>query len=339
MHELLVVRLRDDLAGGLWRCELPGVRELMRYYGVSLPPVLAALDVLEREGCIGPVRAGRRRLIRQAAATPEEPWFLLCRPSFESMTAMTAKNHRLITQEWENSGIRWRTVVRNEARAKDCIEEIRALVTAQPGLAGAVGLDVYQVELRAALGAEMPLLMLGAKVVADDRCAAIRLRVGELVPSALRYLLGRGVQGVAIVPALVQRSVYDYSLPLVAQAYREFGIPFVAEQHFPWVDPGTLPAVLRTMIRSGNARVLVTIEDTIWPRVLWEVQRLRADVEVIALWPSAPMFAAFENPPRLCEVNFEDYIKWTMEWCQEVRLGRVPCFERNITVRGVWKRA
>lgn len=339
-HELLAARMREDLAGGLWLHELPGVRELMRYYGLSAPPVRAALDVLEREGRIGAARQGVRRLILTPVAMPQEdPWFLLCRQPIEEMTAVTAKNHRLITQEWENSGIRWRSVVRKQGRPKETIEEIRALVAAQSAMIGAVGLDVMHEELREALGAEAPILMIGAKAVPDDRCAAIRLRVGELVPAALRYLFGSGVQGVAIVSACLKRAAYEYALPLVAEVYREYGIPFVVDHHFPWVEPGTLPAVIRSMVLSGHARVLVTVEDLMWPRVLWEVHRLRTDVEVLAMWPSPSMFAAFENPPRLCEINYDDFVKGTMEWCREVRLGRVPSFEHNVAVRSVWKRS
>lgn len=336
-HELLAARLRDDLAGGVWLRAFPGVRELMRYYGVSAPPVHAALEILELEGWVGASHSGKRRQILCGRKLSQESAYLLCRPPLEEMTALTAKIHRLLTQEWQNHGVRWRTVVRKEARPQESIEEMRAMMTGPTRILGVVGLDGRHLELREAIGTEMPLLMLGAKVAPDDRCAAVRLSLAEVVPQSLRYLFGRGVEGVTVLPAKLHRSTYDNLLPCVAQVYREHGLPFVAERQFPWVEPGQLTAVLRTLSKAGGLRVLVTINETIWARVLWEIQHMNAQVEVLALWSSS-ILADFENPPCLCEVRFEDYLKATMDWCREVQLGRAPSFDRDVSVKGVWQR-
>lgn len=336
-HELLAARLRDDLAGGVWLRELPGVRELMRFYGVSAPPVHAGLEILESEGRIGAARAGKRRLILSGTDLPQASTFILCRPPLEEMTALTAKIHRLLTQEWQSHGVRWRTVVRKEARPQESIEEMRAMMAGATPILGVVGLDVRHLELREALGAEMPLLVIGAKAAPDDRCAAVRLSLAEVVPQALRYLFGRGVDGVAILPAKLHRTTYEGMLPCVARVYQEHGLPFVAERHFPWVEPGQLAAVLRRMVKAGDLRVLVIINETIWVRALWEIQHMNAPVEVLALWVSS-ILTDFENPPCLCEVRLEEFVKGTMDWCREVQLGRAPSFDRHVSVKGVWQR-
>jgi DNA-binding LacI/PurR family transcriptional regulator len=61
--EQVACRLREDLAAGMWKGQMPGVLKLEADLGVNRKAVEAGLEILEKEGLIEKQGAGRRRKI------------------------------------------------------------------------------------------------------------------------------------------------------------------------------------------------------------------------------------------------------------------------------------
>lgn len=334
---LLAEKLRQDLREGAWIGELPGIRPLMNHYNVSAPPVREALEILEHEGWISPARKGRNRSITRNKRPGDAAEFLLGRPEIEDMTWLTRVIYRLMTDAFDTMKIPRREVIFKKGRQHDFAKKLREELSERSGITGVMGLDVRHETIRAGVGMELPLLMIGSRLQNDPRCATVAIKLSDIIPQAIDHLHAKNVPAFSIISAGLTKPLYDSLLPVIRDRYETLGIVFRQEVDFPWIGPGELLPALRIMTREGKPRLLVTINEAMWARVLWEVRRMSHVVDVIAMWPSTA-FMAFESPPCLCQVKTNEFIKHILKWHADVKLGRIPAWSHSVGVKAIWSR-
>lgn len=331
LSEAVAEQMRAALRAQTWGVELPGIHALMAFFGVSAPPVKQALEILEQEGLIGPAHVGKRRAILANQRVQEHQDFLFCVQPLEEMARTTREIFWLVEPAMANAGLKWDMVLRRQGDIAGYQETLRKKLSSGTSYAGIICLDLPHAETRAIVGPRMPMLQMGG-LEHDDPCASvISIRIAPLVGAALEHLFRLGITRVGVFSPM-QPKTYEKTLEEVRRVHREHGLPFHAEHQFPAFQVPKLARTLRSMVAKGDLQALLIISESIWPRAMWELSRMRVFLDAYTVW-NTTYFDRFENPPRVLNLRMNAFPKAVIDWSNQVRQHLVPAFHREIEYR------
>lgn len=322
--------LRHLLDEGVWGDRLPGVHALMERLGVSAPPVQEALEMLERQGRIGPARPGKGRGILSVNPSPASRRLLVCSPVPAEMTSLTQEIQWEIEPALAKLAMPWQGIQRHERRKGDYLQGIAAIMK-KADVGGVIGLDVPHRELREAVGPSVPLLQVGSLEFDDPRASSIAVNLSELLEVCLLHLFRLRYKRIGLLCPF-RPNMHRKLLDVMQRVHDEQGLPFSAEAQFPFVENENLARTLRQMIAGRHLDLLLTVRENIWTRVVWELNGMNVRVPVLNLW-NASVFRHFESPPCLVNLRFKDFPKAVKNWCAAASEGRTPVFRRSVGFR------
>lgn len=322
-------KMREAIRSGEWVGELPGIRGLMARFGVSRPPVLEAMVALEREGWIGPARAGRQREVHTLEDLTSEGVVLFCREIGNAMPSLTARVFQDLDGWFLRHGIAMQQVIRDPRKPKLFEQSLKEVFRRTSAVSGVVALDVPHAEIRRVIGPLCPLMLMSSSSIPDDNCAIIAAKLVILVDRALRHLFERGIKRLCLVLGGVPATTVTHLQEVASRAFADAGVPFQANFHVVVMEPGRVPLTVREIMRKEHPQVLLTVGDDYWARLQWEVHQLRTDTKVMTLWNS-PQFRQFEQPPAVFELAISDYTKALLQWTRALQSGANYRFVKQV---------
>ncbi|MEO5716882.1 MAG: GntR family transcriptional regulator [Luteolibacter sp.] len=329
-------RMREAIHGGEWTGVLPGILPLMERFGVSRPPVLEAMAILEGEGWIGPARPGRQREIRSKEAVVAGDTLLFCRGLARSMSLLTEEVFHDLDGWFLRKGIAMQQVICDPGKPLEFQRVLGEVFRKMPSVMGVVSLDAPHAEIRGGIGPSCPLFLMGGQIIPDENCAQVGTSVSLLVQRGLAHLFGRGVKSLCLV--------LEWSMPpttvarvreVARAAFAEAGRDFDEALHVVHMENGRVPVIVRQILRDTNPQVILTVGVDHWTRLHWEVRQVDMKPVVLSLWNSR-FFRQFEQPPALFELALKDYTKALIRWHRALQDGTDYRFSRIVGARLLW---
>lgn len=301
---------------------------------MSAPPVQEALGILEKAGCIGPALTGKGRTILIARPQREGKRLLVCMPVPRETTNLTHQVQWELEPALEKLVISWHPVRRAERRVGAYLTEIAALRKTFE-ISGAIGLDVPHRELREAVGPSIPLLQIASLDYEDSRASAIAVDLAELFRAGLPHLFRLRYLKIGLICPF-RPTTRNRLLGVIQEVHRLHRIPFSAAAQFPEVQVDTLSRTVRQMLAGHRFDLLLTVQDEIWSRVLWELNATGMRIPVLNLWNTSN-FRMFENPPCLLELRMAAFSKAVRDWAGTIDGGKPLAFRRKVGIRIVFR--
>ncbi|MFD2160115.1 GntR family transcriptional regulator [Rubritalea tangerina] len=329
LEEGVVEGLRGDIEAGVWGEYLPGVRKLMQRYGVSRPPVEAALVQLESEGMLAAAQLRKRRQIIRKESGVRRGGMVLVRPPFSQLSALSREVLTRLEPYLREAGYAYEEFAVDEHRRGEG-EDHR--VRSVRGDEAVIGLDMSHGWMRERFPFPCPMLLLGGKAFEDSECAAVGLRMGEAIEEAVYHALMHGCREVCLAEVGLPRGVRTKFGGYVERAYARAKKPYHAAFHTPHLEASKVGMRLREAVLGRPIDMVLTTKEYAWSRVIYELQCAGIAVPVKNMLREGT-FSLFDVSPAVVSPVLEDYDRGIQEWLESMKVGRRCDFSRGVRTR------
>ncbi|NWK55709.1 GntR family transcriptional regulator [Verrucomicrobiaceae bacterium N1E253] len=321
--------MQDDLRHGVWSNHLPGIRNLMKRYMVSRPPVEEALRQLESLGWVGPAAKGVPRTILRTQTNDTNTSIILVRPPSEKLTRLSSEVLSSFLTILHSRNVEVQQIPLNEHLLNDETRQNIRTSHLESGCKRLLGLDMTHHIMRDLFPSSMPLLQIGARQFEDPHCASISLNMSKAVKIACLYSLQNGCRDISLAEIGLPPGMKHRFAPAVEDAYAEMGRRFQAHIHTPVLEPSKIGSTLRSVAQKETVDLILTVKAPAWNRTVYELQKAGITCPVKNIL-TGDNFKLFDSPPALISPIYDDYDKALTDWLDQLDRGAVPDFSRFV---------
>lgn len=339
LDELLAEKLKAHIIEKKWIGTLPGIRTISDQFGVSTLTVKSALTQLEKEGYLAPAQRGKPRQILSHSEPDlsSAKVIVLLRPHLHLMSTLTSEVYKLITKQLDDLGVRFKDV---GIDVKDGTHFSTPKILHNSNLhniQGVILCDVVHDKARNAIGPDIPILVMGPRLLDDPNCCNVALYTGETLTKILKYIFSLGLKYVPILQSFPTKEYHSSISRTIEQTYEEAGLRYREEIHLPFTSYSNIESVIKKIIEHGPPSAIICFGNDQWCYLTQYFQARGIRTEVFSLFES-PLFRLFKKPPYVCQPIIEDYSQAVCDWLAGIQKRKTLSFTRKVGSRLIWEK-
>ena len=339
LPELLAGKLKQLILEKKWTHELPGIRALSETFGVSTLVVKQALEQLEQEGLLDPAEKGKARHIHLGAVPPDSAsdTLILLRPYEHLMSTLTDEVYETSLRQLIAMEASFREIAIDVKDGSQFSLPSHEDVSQITNLKGVIACDVAHDKAREAFGPDVPMLVMGPKLIEDSRCASVALSISDTFAKLIHHLLQLGLSFVPILTSYPTKAFHAKLSHLTEEIYASHQLRYREELHLPYSDYSNLESVISRILDYGLPEAVICLGNDQWCFLTHYFMQRGLKVEVLCLFET-PLFRLFKSKPYVCQPLYEDYASALCDWLTQLDHPMPLTFNRKVGCRFSWEK-